>query len=97
MSQTNESDIGYEGSYFKAFVNKKEMLEVQTVGSDNFIVQMTLIDNGDWASHYIDKMKDELDEIAEIFVNTKSKYSLNDMFDIDFKKSLDELTIRRGK
>lgn len=94
MSQINESDTVYEGQYFKAFINEKQMLEIQTISNDNFICMVTLIDSGSFAEHYIDKMKDELDEIKEMFVDSSSKYS-HTLFGTDFMESLDKLTIRK--
>lgn len=95
MSQTNESGTVYEGSYFKAFVNEKQMLEIETVGNDNFICMVSMIDDGSWADMYIDRMKDELDEIREMFIDTSYKYDFNNAFGINLQESLDELTIRR--
>lgn len=95
MSRVNEdSEEIYEGQYFKAFINDKKMLEIHTVSNDNFIVEMSLIDNGSWVGMYVDRMKEELDEILETFVDSASKYSLTDMFDQNFHEKLEKLKIR---
>lgn len=84
----------YEGSYFNAFINDREMLEIESSSSSAFIMMVTLSDDGDWAHTYIEKMKEELDEIYQEFTNTSSKYSITDMFDENFNDKLKELKIR---
>lgn len=84
----------YEGSYFNAFINDREMLEIESSSPGAFIMMVTLSDDGDWAHTYIEKMKEELDEIYQEFTNTSSKYSITDMFDENFNDKLKELKIR---
>lgn len=96
MSKVNESSEIYEGQYFKAFVNDRKMLEIQTVSNDSFICMVTLSENGGWAEHYIDKMQDELDEIAEMFIDSTKQYDgMKMLFGQDIQESLDKLTIRK--
>lgn len=96
MTKINESNEIYEGQYFKAFVNDRKMLQIQTVSNDNFICMVTLSDGGAWTEHYIDKMKDELDEIYEMFSENEYISQFNTLFGENLQESLDKLTIRKS-